>query len=125
MTISAERDAMPDLSPQAQERARATIVVAEVFEANADEIAAAVADVAEGHVLVAVVDGEHEFAGIHHVSTDELVETVPSLEAGGGWAMVFSAGADADHVRRRTAEMASIARQRIDAIDRIIRRRGG
>jgi hypothetical protein len=36
---------------------------------------------------------------------------------------VFSAGADADHVRRRTAEMASIARQRVDAIERIVARR--
>ena len=116
---------MPDLSPEAQERARATVAVAEVFEANAEEIAAAVADVAEGHVLVAVVDGTREFAGLHQVSTGDLVEVVPSLEAGGGWAMVFSAGADADHVRRRTADMASIARQRIDAIDRIVRRRQG
>jgi hypothetical protein len=36
---------------------------------------------------------------------------------------VFSAGADADHVRRRTTEMASIARQRVDAIERIVARR--
>jgi len=115
---------MPDVSPEARARARESIVVAEVFGANADEIAAAAADLAEGHVLVAVVDGTHEFAGTHHISRDELVDAVPSLEADGGWAMVFSAGADANHVRRRTAEMASIARQRVDAIDRIVRRRG-
>jgi hypothetical protein len=115
---------MPDLSPQARERARATIAVAEVFGANADEIAAAVAEVSAGHVLVAVVDETHEFAGTHAVSRDELVDAVPALEANGGWAMVFSPGADADGIRRRTAEMASIARQRMAAINRIVARRG-
>lgn len=114
---------MPDVSPEARERARETVAVAEVFGANANEIAAAVAEVSAGHVLVAVVDETHEFAGTHHVSRDELVDAVPALEADGGWAMVFSPPADADHVRRRTAEMASIARQRIDAIDRIVARR--
>lgn len=114
---------MPDLSPEAKDRARETIEVAEVFGANADEIAAAVAGAAEGHVVVAVVDGTHEFAGAHHVSRTELVDAVPAFEADGGWAMVFSVGADADHVRQRTAEMASIAQQRIDAIERIVRRR--
>jgi hypothetical protein len=76
-------------------------------------------------VLVAVVDETHEFAGMHHVSRDELVDAVPALEADGGWAMVFSPGADTDNIRRRTAEMASIAKQRIDAIDRIVARRDG
>jgi hypothetical protein len=116
---------MPDLSPEARDRARETIVVAEVFGANADEIAAAVAEVPAGHVLVAVVDETHEFAGMHPVSRDELVDAVPALEADGGWAMVFSPGADTDNIRRRTAEMASIAKQRIDAIDRIVARRDG
>jgi hypothetical protein len=111
---------MPDLSPEAKERARQTIVVAEVFAANAETIAAAVADAPAEHVLVAVVDGAHEFSGTHHVNRADLVETVPSLEGAGGWAMVFSSGADAEHVRRRTAEMASIARRRVDAIDRIL-----
>lgn len=115
---------MPDLSPEARQRARETITVAEVFGANADEIAAAIAEVSAGHVLVAVVDETHEFAGTHHISREELVDAVPALEADGGWAMVFSPPSDADHVRRRTAEMASIARQRIDAIDRILARRG-
>lgn len=116
---------MPDLSPEARERARESIAVAEVFAAKADEIAAAVAEVSPGHVLVAVVDETHEFAGTHPVSRDELVDAVPALEADGGWAMVFSPGADPDHIRRRTAEMASIARQRIDTIDRILARRAG
>jgi hypothetical protein len=114
---------MPDLSPEARDRARETIAVAEVFGANADEIAAAVAESSPGHVLVAVVDETHAFAGTHHVSRDELVDAVPALEADGGWAMVFSSGANADHIRRRTAEMASIARQRLDTIDRIVARR--
>jgi hypothetical protein len=110
---------VPDLSPEAQDRARETIAVAEVFGANAELIAAAVAEVGDTHVLVAVVDNTHEFTGTHYVSKDDLVETVPSLEGDGGWAMVFSTGADAEHVRRRTAEMAAIAQQRIDMIDRI------
>jgi hypothetical protein len=114
---------MPDLSPEARDRARETVDVAEVFGANADEIAAAVAEVSAGHVVIAVVDETHGFAGTHHVSTDELVDAVPALEGDGGWAMVFSPGADVAHVRRRTAEMASIAQQRIDAINRILARR--
>jgi hypothetical protein len=39
--------------------------------------------------------------------------------------MVFSPGADAETVRRRTGEMATIAEQRIAAIDRINARRDG
>ncbi len=114
---------MPDLSPEARQRAEQTVLVAEIFGANADQIAAAVADVPAEHVLVALVDAEHAFAGTYHVRKADLVDIVPSLEGEGGWAMVFSAGADADHVRRRTAEMASIARQRVDAIERIVARR--
>ena len=114
---------MPDLSLAARERARRTILVAGVFGAHAEEIAAAVLDVPEGHVLVAVVDAEHIFTGTHQVSTAELVETVPAVEGPGGWAMVFSPGADAAHVRRRTADMADIAAQRLAAIDRIRARR--
>ena len=114
---------MPDLSPEAQERAEQTIVVAEVLGANADQIAAAVAELPDEHVLVAVVDSTRQFTGTHQVAKSELVEIVPALEGDGGWAMVFSAGADADHVHRRTAEMASIARQRIDAITRILARK--
>ena len=112
---------MPDLSPEAQERAEHTILVAEVLGANADRIAAAVAELPDEHVLVAVVDTTRQFTGTHQVAKSDLVGTVPALE-GDGWAMVFSTGADADHVRRRTAEMASIARQRIDAITRILAR---
>src|SRR6266516_2000941 len=114
---------MPDLSPEASERAERTILVAEVFSANADQIATEVAKSPADHVLVAVVDAEHQITGTHHVARTDLVQRVPALEGEGGWAMVFSAGADADHVRRRTAEMASIARQRIDAIERIVARR--
>jgi hypothetical protein len=113
---------VPDLSPEAQERARETIAVAEVFGAHAERIVAAIAEVEDTHVLVAVVDRGHEFTGTHYVSKDDLVESVPALE-GDGWAMVFSTGADVEHVRRRTDEMASIAQQRIDMIDRIVRRR--
>ncbi len=114
---------MADLSPEARERAQHTILVSEVFGAHADEIALAVAGVAEGRVLVAVVDRTHAFTGTHHVDKDELVERVPELEGSDGWAMVFSPGADAEHVRRRAAEMAAIAEARIAAIDRILARR--
>ncbi len=115
---------MADLSPQAQERAQRTIVVSGVFAENADLIAAEVAAVPEGYVLVAVVDTGHEFTGTHHVSSDEVVERVPALEDG-GWAMVFVPGSDADHVRKRTGELADIARQRIAMIERINARRAG
>ena len=36
---------MPDLSPEAQERARRTIMVAAVFDEHADEIEAAIVEV--------------------------------------------------------------------------------
>jgi hypothetical protein len=115
---------MPDLSPEAKERARRTIMVAAVFGEHADEIEAAVVDVSAGEVLVAVVDDRHEFTGLHRVDTGDLIERVAALE-GPGWAMVFSPGADAASIRRRTAEMADIAAQRIAAIERITARRGG
>lgn len=114
---------MPDLSPEAQERARRTIEVSEVFAGHADEIEQAVAGVPAGHVLVAVVDAQQRFTGVHQVDTEELIDRIAELEGPGGWAMVFSPGADAASVRRRTEEMASIAEQRIAAIDRINARR--
>ena len=81
------------------------------------------ADVPEGHVLVAVVDPSHSFSGTHHVGQTDLVERVPELEDGGGWAMVFSPGADADHVSERTATMIELAEKRIEMISRIASRR--
>jgi hypothetical protein len=116
---------MADLTPEAQERARRTIAVAEVFADRAEEIAYAVGDLPDGHVLVAVVDGEHVFGGTFHVASTEVVERVPALEGEDGWAMVFVPGIDADHVRQRTSELASIAQQRIEVIDRINARRNG
>ena len=100
--------------PPPQRKVRA----AGVFAEHAEVIVAALPDVPEGHVLVAVVDDDHEFTGTHHVAQDELVERVPELEAG-GWAMVFTAGADVAAVRRRTDEMADLARRRAEMITRI------
>ena len=115
---------MPVLSPEAKARAVRTIDVAAVFADNAEVIVARLDDVPGTHVLVALVDTEHEFTGTHHVDKAELVQRVPELE-GEGWAMVFSPGATVDDVQRRSAEMADIARARIAAIDRILGRRAG
>lgn len=114
---------MPDLSPEARARAGRTIEVAGVFAAHAEVIVAALPDVPEGHVLIALVDHQHEFAGTHHVEKATMVERVPELEGPDGWAMVFTPGATVADVRRRTAEMADIAGRRIAAIDRITARR--
>jgi hypothetical protein len=113
---------MPDLSPEAKARAVRTIDVAAVFADNAEIIVADLPDVPEGHVLVALVDPDHAFTGTHHVEKANLVERVPQLE-GDGWAMVFSPGSSVADIRRRTAEMADIARARIAAIDRILARK--
>ena len=112
-----------DLSPQARERANRTILVADVFADHADAIAAELPYLADGFVLVAVVGSGHDYAGTHHIDRTELVERIAELEGDSGWAMVFSPGASADEIRRRTDEMASIARQRISAMDRILQRR--
>jgi hypothetical protein len=113
---------MADLSPEARARAARTVEVAGVFAANTDQILAALADVAEGHVLVAIVDQEHSFDGTYHVHTETMVERVPELEAG-GWAMVFPLGTTRADIARRTSDLADIASQRIAAIDRILTRR--
>jgi hypothetical protein len=115
---------MADLSPEAKARAVRTIDVAAVFAEHAEVIVAMLPDVPDDHVLVALVDTEHEFTGTHHVEKASLVERVPELE-GDGWAMVFSPGASVADVRRRTDELADIARARIAAIDRILSRRAG
>ncbi len=112
-----------DFSPEARERAGRTAEVAAIFADQAEVIVAALPDLPEGHVLVAVVDAGNEFAGTNHVDRTEIVERVPQLEHPDGWAMVFSAGTSADEVRRRSEEMGSIARQRAAAIDRILARR--
>jgi hypothetical protein len=102
----------------AEDKARAAGVIAD----NAEAIVAALPDVPDGHVLIAVVDETHAFAGTHHVPKDEIVARVPELE-GSGWAMVFTAGSDVADVRRRTDEMASLARRRAEMITRIRTRR--
>jgi len=113
---------MADSSPQARERARRTIEAAAVFDGRAEQIAEATGGIPAGHVLVAVVDAGLAFAGLHHVARAEVAERIPALEDG-GWAMVFSPGADADRVRRRCAELADLARARMALIDRIAARR--
>ena len=113
---------MADLSPEALDRARGGQQAATAFDAHAEMIAASTGDVPVEHVLVAVVSVDFEFVGTHVVPRAELVERVPVLE-NGGWAMVFSHGATADHVRARAAEMQSLARQRAAAIERIVSRR--
>jgi hypothetical protein len=113
---------MVDLSPEARERAGHTIAVAAVFAENAEVIIAALPDVPDAHVLVAVVDDAHAFTGMHHVPTDSLVERVPELE-GRGWAMVFPPGSTRADIQRRTRELAEINEARIAAIDRINARR--
>jgi hypothetical protein len=112
-----------DFSPEARERAYRTVLVADVFADNAEVIVAALPDLPDGSVLLAVVEPNHAFGGTHRVGRDELVERVPELESGGGWVMVFSSGTSVDDVRRRSDEMASIASQRAAAIERILARR--
>ena len=89
-----------DYSPEARDGGRSGKArAAGVFAEHAEVIVAALPDVPDGHVLVAVVDAAHAFGGTHHVAQDEIVARVPELE-GSGWAMVFTPGTDAD-VRRR------------------------
>jgi hypothetical protein len=114
---------VPDLSPEARARAGRTIEVAAVFSNHAVVIVAALPDVPDGHVLIALVDHQHEFSGTHHVEKATMVERIPELEGPEGWAMVFTPGATIADVLRRTAEMADIAGKRIAAIDRITARR--
>ena len=112
-----------DLSPEQVERSRRTIRAAGVFADNAPAIVAHVAELPEDHVVVAVVSEQYEFTGVHHVARTELVERVPALEED-GWAMVFSPGADEEHVAARTTEMISLADKRIEMIRRINGRLG-
>ena len=112
-----------DFSPEARERAERTVTAAAVYADHAEVIVAALPEVPEGHVLVVVVDENHELGGLHHVGTDDIVARVPELEGEGNWAMVFSPGASVADVHRRTSQMADIAGQRMAAIDRITARR--
>src|SRR4051794_6432885 len=112
----------PRFSPEARARAERTIDISFVFAANAEAILEALVYVPEGFVLVGLVDVEHNFSGLHQISTTSLVDEVPQLE-GDGWAMVFPPGTTRDDIERRTAELADINRQRIAAIDRIASRR--
>jgi hypothetical protein len=111
-----------DVSPEQIDKSRRTIQAASVFADHADAIVEHVALLPEDHVVVAIVTADYVFDGVHHVSREELVERVPALE-GPGWAMVFSTGADTDHVATRTAEMASLAQKRIEMLERIAARK--
>jgi hypothetical protein len=112
-----------DFSPEAREAAAGKAKAASVFAEHAEVIVAALPDVPDEHVLIAVVDENHEFGGTHHVAQTDIVEKVPVLEGEAGWAMVFTPGTDADGVRRRTDEMATLARRRGEMISRILARR--
>jgi hypothetical protein len=112
-----------DFSPEARADAERKARAAAIFAEYAEVIVAALPDVPDGHVLVAIVDDEHAFSGTHHVAQTEIVARVPELE-GGGWAMVFTSGSDVDEVRRRTDEMGDLARRRAEMITRILTRRG-
>jgi hypothetical protein len=114
---------MADLSPEAKERARRTIAMAQVIAEHADEIAEATGTVPDGHVLVALVNGQNEFAGMHWVSESDLIERIADLEGPDGSAMVFLPGSAPHIVHGRTSELASIAAKRIETIDRITARR--
>lgn len=111
-----------DYSLEARAAAQGKARAAAVFADHAETIVAALPDVPEGHVLVAVVDAEHAFTGTHHVAQDEIVARIPELEAE-GWAMVFTAGSDVAEVRRRADEMATLALRRAEMITRIRTRR--
>lgn len=111
-----------DISPEQLDKSHRTIRAAGVFAENSDAIVAHVAELPEDHVVVAVVTEDYVFDGVHHVSRHELVERVPALEGPAGWAMVFSAGADDEHVAARTAQMIALAEKRIEMISRIAAR---
>lgn len=111
-----------DYSLEARSSAEGKARAAGVFADHAETIVAALPDVPSGHVLVAVVDDAHSFTGTHHVAQTDIVARVPELE-GSGWAMVFAEGTDVDAVRRRTDEMAMLARRRAEMITRIRTRR--
>ena len=113
-----------DFSPEARAEAERKQRAAGVFAEHAEHIVAALPEVPDGHVLVAVVDDGHAFTGTHHVEQERLVERIPELEGDGGWAMVFTGDADESAVRRRTEEMATLARRRAEMIDRIRAKRG-
>ena len=108
-----------DLSPEARERAHRTVLVADVFADNADTIVAALLELPDGHVLVAIVDSAHAFDRVHHVDRADRAPRGPARAREGGWVMVFSAGTSADEIRKRTDQMASLAAQRAATIDRI------
>ena len=112
-----------DLSPQARERAARTVVVAGCFAEHADEIVAALATVPDEHVLVAVVDAGHEFVGTHQVDESELVSRIRRTGGRGRLGDGVLAGRRRRGIRHRTAEMADIARKRMELIDRILARR--
>lgn len=112
-----------DYSPEARERALRTVLVSDIFADNAEVIVGALVHVPAGHVLVAVVDEGHGFAGTHHVAEADIPTRVPELEHPGGWAMVFSPGHDVDGVRRRAQSMGDIAQQRVKLIDKITAKR--
>jgi len=116
--MTSHGDYSEDARTAAHEKARA----ADVFADHAEVIVAALPDLPEGHVLVAVVGHDHAFAGTHHVPQDALIVRIPELEAR-GWAMVFTEGSDVGDVRRRADEMATLARRRAEMITRIRTRR--
>jgi hypothetical protein len=112
-------------TPEARTAALGKVRAAGVFADHAEVIVAALPDVPDDHVLVAVVDEGHAFSGTHHVAKEDMVARVPELEGDGGWAMVFTTGARVEDVRRRTDEMADLARRRAEMISRIIARQDG
>jgi hypothetical protein len=105
------------------QRAQHTQRAAEVFAEHAEAIVASTQDLPAEHVSVAVVHADFAFAGTHLVPRADLVERVPTLEGPGGWAMVFSHGADVAQVQARTQEMSDLAERRRATLARVLARR--
>lgn len=109
------------VSPEEIEKSRRKVRAAGVFAEYAEVIVQMVGELPDDHLVVAIVTSDYVFDGVHHVSRQELVERVPALE-GDGWAMVFSPGADTEHVASRTTEMANLAEKRIAMLEKLLAR---
>ena len=112
-----------DYSPEARTAAEGKARAANVFAEHAELIVAALPDVPEGHVLVAVVDEPTRSPAPITSRRTSIVARMQELEAD-GWAMVFTSGSSVGDVRRRTDEMGQLARRRAEMITRILARRG-
>ncbi len=109
------------VSREAVDRPKHTIQAMQILQSEARMIAQLCATAAKGEVIVAVVTADLTFRGAWAVATADASMVSDGVERG-GWSLVFPPQASIEDVQHQCTTVATMAAQRLGAIQRRINR---